>query len=291
MGAIYARVAGTNHPRTGMPNNILVLPEAVQDRACKLGGNFETGALPTLTQPGDARPTYAPSIPAAADAAEGRHATAASPAERLDDRRELLGRLDQRPPQADRSGAAGPGADKYQQQAFDVITRGVAEAFDLSKEDPRTVARYDTRHLFRLADVHALVRHAASHEPARQADAAGPAAVRGGVRVRHRLRLRLGHARQRATAPRTWPASAPAGQPGRSRRRAFIEDVHERGLERQDPAGRHRRNGPHAADQQQRRPRPLRRTDAAAALRRRPEDGPGHRPVGPHRLPPDDRAL
>ena len=45
MGAIYARVAGANHPTTGMPTNILVLPEAVQD-GLKLGSNFETGACP-----------------------------------------------------------------------------------------------------------------------------------------------------------------------------------------------------------------------------------------------------
>ena len=50
MGALYARVAGPTHPRTGMPNNVLVLPEAVQP-GLKLQGNFETGALPTLDQP------------------------------------------------------------------------------------------------------------------------------------------------------------------------------------------------------------------------------------------------
>ena len=35
-------------------------------------------------------------------------------------------------------------ADRFQQQAFDVISRGVAEAFDLRREDPRVIARYDT---------------------------------------------------------------------------------------------------------------------------------------------------
>ena len=38
--------------------------------------------------------------------------------------------------------------DRYQQQAFEVVTRGVAEAFDLSREDKPTLARYDTSHLF-----------------------------------------------------------------------------------------------------------------------------------------------
>jgi len=31
-----------------------------------------------------------------------------------------------------------------------MITRGVADAFDLSKEEPATIARYDTSKLFRL---------------------------------------------------------------------------------------------------------------------------------------------
>lgn len=45
-------------------------------------------------------------------------------------------------------------ADRYQQQAFNVITKGVAEAFDLSKEDPRTVERYDTSKLFDIKELH-----------------------------------------------------------------------------------------------------------------------------------------
>src|SRR4051812_1950038 len=52
LGAVYARVAGNNHPVTGMPSNTLILPEAVSP-SLKLGSNFETGALPTLTEPGD----------------------------------------------------------------------------------------------------------------------------------------------------------------------------------------------------------------------------------------------
>ncbi len=35
-------------------------------------------------------------------------------------------------------------ASRFQQQAFEVLVRGVAGAFDLSQEDPATVARYDT---------------------------------------------------------------------------------------------------------------------------------------------------
>jgi hypothetical protein len=49
--AVCARILGTNDVRTGMPNNVLVLPEAVQD-GIHLGSNFETSALPSLTDPG-----------------------------------------------------------------------------------------------------------------------------------------------------------------------------------------------------------------------------------------------
>src|SRR5262249_6157673 len=42
----------------------------------------------------------------------------------------------------------------YERQAYEVILRGVSEAFDLSREDPKTIERYDTSKLFRLEEVH-----------------------------------------------------------------------------------------------------------------------------------------
>ena len=42
-------------------------------------------------------------------------------------------------------------AGRVQQQAFDVLTKGIAEAFDLSREHPATLARYDTTRLFDAA--------------------------------------------------------------------------------------------------------------------------------------------
>jgi hypothetical protein len=46
MSALYTRVAGAIHPQTGLPNNVLLLPEAVQP-GLKLNGNFETSARPS----------------------------------------------------------------------------------------------------------------------------------------------------------------------------------------------------------------------------------------------------
>lgn len=152
MGALYSRVVGTNNARNGMPTNLLVLPEAI-DPELKLGNNFETGALPTLTHPGDLGPAYAAFNPQGGNELT-KNMQLKLAAERFDDRRNLLSSLDRMQRAADRG--ALEGSDRYQQQAFDMITGGVADAFDLSKEDPRTVARYDTSHLF---DQHEVSRY------------------------------------------------------------------------------------------------------------------------------------
>lgn len=149
MSAVYARVAGTNHPTLGTPRNILVLPEAV-DPNLKLGGNFETSALPTLTDPG-ALPGHYRAFNPQGGGELTQNLELKLPRERFDDRRRLLGDLDLLRRQLDASGMF-EGLGKYQQQAFDVIARGVATAFDLSKEDPATIARYDTSQLFNQAD-------------------------------------------------------------------------------------------------------------------------------------------
>src|SRR5262249_880611 len=150
MSALYTRVAGTTDPSTGMPRNVLVLPEAVQP-GLKLQGNFETGALPTLTSPGALGPVYGAFDPSGGGQLL-KDLKLSVPAARLDDRRSLLAAFDGLRRQIDRSGVM-EGADRFQQQAFEVVTRGVAQAFDLSKEDPRTLAKYDTSKLFRLEDV------------------------------------------------------------------------------------------------------------------------------------------
>ena len=62
--------------------------------------------------------------------------------ERLRDRKRLLDSFDRFRREADASGAMD-GLDAYQQQAMDVLTSSrLADAFDLSKEDPRTIERY-----------------------------------------------------------------------------------------------------------------------------------------------------
>ena len=145
MGALYARVAGINHPRTGMPNNILVVPEAV-DRCMRMQSNFETGALPTLTAPGDLGISYRAFDPSGSSEIQRNMEMRIAP-DRFEDRRYLLGVFDRMRQDADIRGTMA-GADRFQQQAFDVISRGVAQAFDLSREDPRLIAAYDTSRFF-----------------------------------------------------------------------------------------------------------------------------------------------
>ncbi len=67
--------------------------------------------------------------------------------ERFEDRRSLLRTFDGIRRRFDQvtemEGLAG-----LQTQAMDLITKGMADAFDLSQEDPRTLARYDTSSYF-----------------------------------------------------------------------------------------------------------------------------------------------
>jgi hypothetical protein len=128
---------------------VLVLPEAVKD-GLTLQNNFETGALPTLTQPGVLGPQYEAFNPSGGSKLK-QAMSLTLPREQFDDRRKLLADLDGLRRDLDRDPAVAQ-ASKYEQQAADVITRGVTAAFDLSKEDPKTVERYDTSKLFKLED-------------------------------------------------------------------------------------------------------------------------------------------
>ncbi|MCE9607295.1 MAG: DUF1501 domain-containing protein [Planctomycetia bacterium] len=151
LGALYSRVVGTNHPYTGAPTHTLVLPEAVAPPDFKIGRNFETGHLPGLTQPGSLGANYQAFSPSGGGPLQQDMQLAIS-ADRFSDRRALLTGLDVLKRRMDVSGRID-GFDRLQQQAYDVITGGVAKAFDLANEDPKSLARYDTSHCFRNEDV------------------------------------------------------------------------------------------------------------------------------------------
>jgi len=135
LGSLYARVAGTNHPVSGMPRNVALFPRAVepksQERVSQFGKFDSTGFL---------GPGYTPFIPGGGGDLQ-QDMLLNLPRGRLDDRRGLLSRLDNLKKSLDeRSG----GIDRFREQAFDTLLGGVGDAFDLSREDPKVVARYDT---------------------------------------------------------------------------------------------------------------------------------------------------
>lgn len=146
MGSLYSRVVGPNHPATGMPTNVALYPRAVDETTRPTTMNFgkfgSTGAL------GGACAPFEPG--AGGDLQEDMKLSI--PMDRLDDRRSLLNNLDRVRWAMDRAGLLD-GMDRLREQAFSTILGGVADAFDLSNEDPRTIARYDTAPLMRPDDI------------------------------------------------------------------------------------------------------------------------------------------
>ena len=146
LGSLYARVAGTNRYGSGLPTNITLFPKAVVESAqpdVKQFGDF--------TSAGKLGNGYRPFVPGAQGEAQDNMRLQFDRS-RLDDRRHLLQQLDLIRRNMDQSGALS-GLDRIQQQAFDTIVGGVADAFDLSKEEPKTIERYDTCSLLRPDDI------------------------------------------------------------------------------------------------------------------------------------------
>jgi hypothetical protein len=137
MGSLYSCIAGVSRADTAMPTNVALFPRSVDPKAQAVVtdfGNFEgTGELSR---------TFAPFVPGAGANLQ-QDMRLNLPEGRFADRRMLLGDLDKWKRWMDASGVV-EGVDSFQQQAFDVLHRGVSDAFDLSREDPRLVERYDT---------------------------------------------------------------------------------------------------------------------------------------------------
>jgi hypothetical protein len=142
LGCVYSRVAGPNDRRSGLPTNVALFPRAVDPSTMEVTSVFgrftSTGPLSSADAPFDPGQT----------GPDSGILRLAIPRERLDDRRVLLGRLDDLARRLD-SARALEGLDGMREQAYRLITGGLAEAFDLRREDPRLVARYDTAPLVR----------------------------------------------------------------------------------------------------------------------------------------------
>ncbi len=137
LGALYSRIAGANVPSTGMPRNVALFPRAVDEAAqerVKQFGNFLAH--------GTVGSACAPFAPGSAKNGLQGDLTMWMSRQRLQDRMYLLDRIDGLKRALDNGAADGLG--ELQQQAVNMIMGGISEAFDLSREDPRTIARYDT---------------------------------------------------------------------------------------------------------------------------------------------------
>lgn len=142
IGTIYSRIAGSTHPVTGLPTNVTLLPPAVDSDATKPITSF--GHFDSAGPYGTAN---APFVPGSGGSFQ-ENLKLQMPAERLGNRRDLLRGLERLQRQFDTNGTIN-GTTAVRRQAFEVLLKGVGEAFDLSKEDPRTLARYDTSPLIR----------------------------------------------------------------------------------------------------------------------------------------------
>jgi Protein of unknown function (DUF1501) len=133
IGCLVSRVQGVTHPTTGMPTNAVLFPQSV----CSDVTRGE--ARGDLSATGAVGGNFAPFIPSGNGMLLRNFRLNLSP-ERFADRRELNNQFDRLNRQFD-----DQGFDRAQQQAMDALLRGnVANALDLSREDPRVVAQYDT---------------------------------------------------------------------------------------------------------------------------------------------------
>jgi uncharacterized protein (DUF1501 family) len=142
LGTIYARMAGINHPTTMVPSNVALYPRAVDSRA--------QPAVTAFGQFGSTGPFGSACAPF--DPSGGgpllKDMSLQLPMDRLSDRRQLLTQLD-RVQWALSEGRLLDGLDKTRQQAYGTLLGGVVDAFNLAKEDPKVVARYDTEPLIK----------------------------------------------------------------------------------------------------------------------------------------------
>lgn len=160
MGALCARGTGPLHPETAVPMHTVIIPEAVEP-GLKLGSPTGTFGLPGIKSrvatAGNLGSGYRGFVRDGSEEQLANFQVKLSH-DRFADRFQLLGELDGLQRRLDESGDLS-GLGNLQQRAYDVLLRGVAEAFDLSQEDPKTIAKYDTSHIFDMADYHEGGKH------------------------------------------------------------------------------------------------------------------------------------
>jgi len=159
LGSVYARVAGSVS-RSGMPTHALI-PPTTRHLPVKAGFAGAYESVVEGAQPAWLGPAYAP-FETKVEMAEGKPRDKKSskqvvnpliddlaprlPDLQMDGRLSLLRQLDRLDRGLDASGAM-EGVDRFTQQAVELLRGGaVRQALDLGREDPRTLAAYDTEH-------------------------------------------------------------------------------------------------------------------------------------------------
>lgn len=140
MGSLYARLAGTNSPRTGMPiYSLLTTPETDPQYRQELT-RARRGSWP-----GELGTSYSAFEPGHKGAIlDGMSLNI--PQDRFADRRLLLASLDRWKRRHEKITSVG-GTSKFNDQAIDLLLGSAAESLDLSREDPALVKQYDTSHI------------------------------------------------------------------------------------------------------------------------------------------------
>ncbi|MBA4066323.1 MAG: DUF1501 domain-containing protein [Isosphaera sp.] len=143
LGSAYASVAGGSTP-DGMPTNLVLFPRAVDPAA-----GPEQGGFGKFVSHGPFAADAAPFQPDGNGSLK-RDMKLNLPPDRLDDRRALLNGFDELKRGMEAEGAA---MEASRQKAFSILLGGVGEAFDLAKEDVRTVEKYDTAKLYDVGKI------------------------------------------------------------------------------------------------------------------------------------------
>lgn len=140
IGSLVSRLRGPNDPRTGLPTYGLLTEDEIDAQYRRELGRVRDGSWPgMLGMP------YSPFEPGAGGQVLS-NMQLNIPARRFGDRGTLLQALDTWKRQVDREVRVRE-TGKFEEQAFDLLVKGSTEALDLSREDPRLVARYDTSHI------------------------------------------------------------------------------------------------------------------------------------------------
>ena len=146
LSAAYANLVGPTNPQTGMMTTAFVSPTSAgfdNGGIRRQFGFYYTG----ISNTGALSSFHAPFHPITGDdSVRNRDGLLADmqlnvSLDRLDDRCSLLRQLNTFQRGLDQY---SDGLTQHQQRAFDVLQRGISSAFNLSREDPRVVERYDT---------------------------------------------------------------------------------------------------------------------------------------------------